>query len=164
MKGEQVDHFDVRAPTNIEPLDDVDALELRVAVRDRRQVPSPRRRGPAHPPAGIEHAAPLENPADRAHRRHPDHVPGQQVGSDDGGAKLPEVAGVPQFLSHLQHQILKGPWGARGPARPRGPIGPVHLVQPPVLGSPEPQLHGGEADARVARHLAQRPASPHGRH
>ena len=162
MKREQADHFDVRASANIEPLDDVDAVELRVPTRDRRQVPSPRRRGPAHLPAGIEHAAPLENTADRAHRRHAHHVPGQQLGPYDGSAKLPEVADVPQLLSHLQNQILKGPWGARGPARPRGPIGPVHLVQPPVLGSPDPQLHRGEADARGARHLAQRPASPHG--
>ena len=43
MSSGATPHFDLRAPTNIEPLDDVDALELRVAVRDRRQVPSPRR-------------------------------------------------------------------------------------------------------------------------
>ena len=109
VKGGQVDHFDVRAPTNIKPLDNVDdALELRVVARDRRQVPSPRRRGSPHPTAGLEHTALLENPADRAHRRDPDHVPGQQFGPDDGSAKLPEVAGVPQLLSYLQNQILKG--------------------------------------------------------
>src|SRR4051812_17547654 len=59
-----VEHFDVGAPLDHQPLDDVEAVQLGPPRRDVRQIPPRRRRGPADSAAGVHYPAPPENAVD----------------------------------------------------------------------------------------------------
>jgi hypothetical protein len=161
-RGQDVDE---RPGLDPEGLDDVEAVELRLARANGGQVPAPRRSRPTEPLTTIERAAPLEDPADRPQRWHrPGQArPGEELLADRDGTVLTEHALLTQRAAEIEDRLFEP---ERDAARPTGgsrPIRPVDLVERVVSGALECPLDGPEPDLERPRCRPERRSAPDGR-
>ena len=76
VQRDGVEHLDLRAALDDQPLDDVEAVEFVTPGRDLRQIPSQRWGWPAHPLLAVEETPPPQDAVDGPHRRGATRSPG----------------------------------------------------------------------------------------
>ncbi len=124
-------HRDERPASDLQILNEIEAVELDLAVGQIRQIPALGRRRPALPMRAIEHPVTRKHTVDRRARRHVLHgIVLLQRQANRHGTVLAQYALLAQGSSHLQDALLQ----IRGRAIP-GPAGltvrevhPIHAL------------------------------------
>ncbi len=99
---------ELRVAAQVQPVDDVEAVELDPTGGHVGQVPAGGRGEAPDPADAVEHAAPLEHPPDRAHRgTRPGQVPLRERPMDGERTELAEVARGAQLVPQLEDQVLE---------------------------------------------------------
>jgi len=164
-EGNTGQNREMRAFSDGQAFDGVEAVQLGLARGDLREIPAGRRRRPSLSPPPIEDSSTLDNPTART----------------NGGAMLQAL--VPQFAMNGSRSVLaqgaafaepladgedaafdvgRSPmWYVPGP---RGSIFPVDTIQPFSLSSSDPSLDGVEGDTEVASGLSHRASLPDSSH
>jgi hypothetical protein len=142
--------FDVGTVRQVQPFDDVEAVQLGGRSRDRRQIPAGGWGRAPHAATSIEHAMPFKNSTERADRGHRPRGFRHQRAMNGRGAKLPQVTVSPQDLSQGQHPGFHGWPGARAVMRERRTIAPVDAIQSRLGRAADPSLHRVQTDTRAA--------------
>ncbi len=128
VQRHDVEYLDLGPVLDNQPLDDVDAVQLRLGRGHRGEIPASGRSGPAHPGAAIQSAPTPEDAVDGPHRGRRGQALSQQRLTDGVRADGSQIA-VGQLASDLQHQILQGGARAPGLVRHGRAIRPIHAIQ-----------------------------------
>lgn len=131
------------AALELQPRDDVEAVELDEPLPDVGQVPTGCRRRPPDAALRIEGPSTLEDAGDRPDRRRPLGIESSlQLATDRQGSVLAEDALFAQLAPDLEDEILDLGSRSADAGRDRRSIPPVDLVERPVGGTPQGTLDG----------------------
>ena len=154
----------MRAVLDDQPFDQVKAVQFGVVRHHGWQIPAPRGWRASHPPLTIEGSAALQDASDGPQGGHGRDLVGLQFPLDGYGAILSQVARFLEVAPQGQDAVFERGGRPPGPMGCRRPVAPVHPRQALPCGPAHPALHGGQADAKAARHRPQRLPASHGAH
>ena len=156
MQRDAVEDLDLDAPTNDQPFDQIEAIQLGTPVGEWRQVPTRTRWWTTDSPTAIQGAASLQDQADGANAGWIGQATGEPLAVDSGGPELTEVAGVTQLLANGQYEVLPRALGAIDRCRQAArAVGPVDAIQALSGGALDPALHSGQGHAELLGDLTQ---------
>lgn len=146
VKRDRSEHIHMNAALYDQVFDNVEAIELAGSLSHIGQIP-PRNWWPtAHPSAAIESAAPLEDPADCAHRRDWADAPPDQLAMDGRSPVFAEHTGLFEITANCQHEILNRSLDASRLMGRTGPIVAIQLSQRLIPGSLDPVMDGSHTN------------------
>ena len=162
MQRDPVEHLDLRAIADDQPLDDVEAVEFLAAAGHLRQVPARWRWGSSDPMPMIQGAATAQDAVDGPFRGERFDPAGSQILEDRLGPEEAQVALGLQLAAHLKDQILDGPLGPLSDSGDRWAIGPIHPVETLAVRVADPAVNGRGAYAEVPCDFMLRSAASDG--
>jgi hypothetical protein len=150
MQGNAVEHLDARAVLDFQAFDAVEGVEFGLALSYLGEMPTARRGWTTYALTPIESPVALQYPTNGPNAGRMGDSPSEQFAADRIGTVFSQVAGLFEFSTKAQHQILDRricPPRMVGAMRAVAPIDAVEPL-PPCSGDPE--LDGGESDAELA--------------
>ncbi len=152
--GEHIHEWAVR---DLERLDEIEAVQLCMALCHRGEVPAGWWGWPADPPPAIEQPASLKHAADGPDRWRLS-VTGTECRVDRDRPMLPQDA-LAQPTPKRDDGVLELDRDPAGPVRRPRAVAPVDLLEPAAGRPSDPQLDGRERDPHLARDRTLRRAT-----
>jgi hypothetical protein len=149
VQRHDVEHLDRRPVLDDQPLDDVDAVQLRLGRGHRGEIPASGRSGPARPGAAVQSTPAPKDAVDGPHRGRRGQALSQQRLTDGVRADRSQIA-VGQLASDLQNQILRGGVRAPGLVRHGRAVRPIRAIQALPFGALDPVGHRSHPNAEPA--------------
>ena len=162
MQRDGVEHLDLGAALDDQPLDDINAVQLPAPTGHLRQIPARRGRRPSDAMSAVPHAATTQDAVDRPFRGQRLDATGPEGLEDRLGPEEAQVTLGLQAATHFEDQVFEigiGPLSGVGDRRTVGPIDPVQAL---ALRVSDPAVDRGGAHAEVPGDLLLRSSPPDG--
>src|SRR5438105_2363036 len=156
VQGNSIEHSHLRATFNHQSFDHIETIQLAVAQRQRRQIPTRQRCTPSHPSLSVQSASSLQDATKGAKRRRIGQPLGQPLASNGRCAKLTQVAVLAQLVTYPNNPVFFKRRCTTRLMRNRSVCRPIRRVELKPLSPLYPSLNRWQRDVKATGYRAHR--------